>query len=167
MNRLPPALLLPLMLAGCSAPGGPFPSLQPRSAEKIDPRVPVDRPMNTRPVSAALASSLSEMVGRAHAGDSGFAPLIAAAERQAESAGAPRSEGWIAAQEALSAAVAARRITATALADIDALGGERLETQGGMSPADLAAIQAAAAEVGAIDHRQQDRVDAVQKQLGR
>lgn len=161
-----PLLLLPLVLAGCSTAGGPFPSLQPRAAETIDPRLPVERPMNARAVSPALAASLSEMVGRAHAGDSAFAPLMASAERLAGSAGAAHGEGWISAEEALSAAVAARRATATALADIDGLGADRLQSQGGMAPADLDAIQAAASEVGAIDRRQQDRVEAVQKQLG-
>ncbi|MBV9527649.1 hypothetical protein [Sphingomonas sp.] len=167
MTRLTPAvLLLASFLAACSAPGGPFPSLQPRAAETVDPRLPVDRPMNDRPVSSALAAALNDTVARAHAGESAFAPLMASAEQLAGNAGAPHGEGWIAAQEALTAAIAARRMTATALADIDGLGGERLQAQGGMTPADLAAIQAAQSEVGAIDQRQQDRVDAVRKRLG-
>src|SRR6185437_12980532 len=45
-----PLLLGLLMLAGCSAAGGPYPSLRPRSAEAIDPRVQPVRPMNDRPV---------------------------------------------------------------------------------------------------------------------
>jgi len=166
MRLITPLLSIALVLGGCSAPGGPFPSLQPRAAEKIDPRVPVERPMNGRPVSAALAASLSEMIGRARTGDSDFGPLMTTAERLAATAGAPHGESWIAAEEALSAAIAARRTTATALADIDGLSGDRLQSQGGMAPADFAAVQAAAAEVGAIDSRQQARVAAVQKQLG-
>jgi hypothetical protein len=167
MARSTPALLTTLfLLAGCSSAGGPFPSLQPRAAEQIDPRVPVEGVRNARPVSAALALALREMVARAHAGESDFAPVMATAERLAAIAGAPQGEGWIAAQEALTAAIAARRITATALVDIDGLGGERLQAQGGMSPADLAAIQAASAEVAAIDQRQADRVAAVQNRLG-
>lgn len=167
MVRTTPALLTTaLLLAGCSSVGGPFPSLQPRTAEQIDPRVPVEGVRNARPVSPALASALGEMVARAHAGDSDFAAAMTMAEKLAASAGAPHGEGWIAAQEALTAAIAAQRTTATALADIDGLGGQRLQTQGGMAPADLAAIQAAEAEVGAIDQRQADRVAAVQRQLG-
>jgi hypothetical protein len=168
VTRRSPALLLLLMLfpAACSAAGGPFPSLQPRAAEAIDPRVPVDRPMNPRPVDPALAATLERLIGEARAGDSDFASLIGSAERLAAGAGAPRSEGWIAAQEALTAAIAARRATATALADIDALGGDRLKAQGGMAPADAAAVQSAAAQVGALDSRQHDRVEAVQRRLG-
>jgi hypothetical protein len=164
--RSPALLLLMLVPAACSAPGGPFPSLQPRAAEAIDPRVPVDRPMNARPVDPGLAANLDRLIGQARAGNSAFASLIDSAERLSEVAGAPRSEGWIAAQEALTAAIAARRATATALADIDALGGDRLQAQGGMAPADVAAVQSAAEQVGALDSRQHERVEAVQRRLG-
>jgi len=167
MTRAAPALLLlACSVAGCSAPGGPFPSLQPRAAEAIDPRMPVERPMNARPLSGALATALEQLIAKARAGDADFAPAIAEAERLAGSAGAARSEGWIAAQEALTAAIAARRPTATALGDIDALAGSKLEAQGGMAPSDFAAIKAAAAEVGGIDQRQAARIKAVQTRLG-
>ena len=167
MTRLSPALLpLLLIVAGCSAPGGPFPSLQPRPAEAIDPRVEVDRPMNARPVDAGLAARLNGLVAQARSGDAAFAPLIANAERLAGSAGAAHSEGWIAAEEALTAAIAARGPVARALGDIDGLGGDRLQAQGGMAPSDFAAIEAAAREIGALDQREQDRIDAVRRQLG-
>ena len=56
----------------CSAPvrrpGGPYPSLQPRAAEAIDPRVPVERPINDRPITPALAARLAELVSQARAG---------------------------------------------------------------------------------------------------
>ena len=88
------------------------------------------------------------------------------AEQLAAAAGAPQSESWVAAQQALSAAVAAREPTARALGDIDALGADRLQTAGGLSPADLAAVQSAGAEVGAIDQRQAEAIDALQRRLG-
>ena len=153
-------------LSACAAPGGPYPSLQPRAAEAIDPRVPVVRPMNDRPVTPALASRLAELVAQAQTGDAAFEPAAAEAERLAASAGAPLSDGWVAAQQALSVAAAARGPTGTALGDIDALGASLLQTQGGIAPNDLAAIQSAGAEVGAIDQRQADRIKAIQKQLG-
>lgn len=166
--RIRPALLslASLLPAACSAPGGPFPTLQPRAAEAIDPRLPVIRPINPAPVDAALAASLARSVGQAHTGEASFAPLMTVAERLAGAAGPRQSEGWIAAEEALSAALAARGPTATALADIDALGGDRLQKQGGMSPADAAAVRSAAAEVGRIDRRQLERIDAVRQRLG-
>ena len=82
-------------------------------------------------------------------------------------AGPVSSESWIAAQQALSAAIAARKPTVGALADIDAVGASALQVQGGIAPNDLEAIQAAAAEAGAIDQRQAARIDAIQRRLAR
>jgi hypothetical protein len=130
-----------LTLSACAAPGGPYPSLQPRAAEAVDPRVPVVRPLNERPVSALLAARLAALVEQA------------------------QSETWIAAQEALTAAIAARRPTATALGDIDEIAATSLQTNRGIAPNDLAAIQRAAAEVGTLDRRQAERVDAIQRRL--
>jgi hypothetical protein len=153
-------------LSACAAPGGPYPSLQPRAAEAIDPRVPVERPMNERPVTPALASRLAELVAQARSGDAAFAPAADQAERLAAAAGAPQSEGWVAAQQALSFAAAARGPTGTALGDIDAIGATMLQSQGGIAPNDLAAIKRAGAEVGAIDQRQAERIKAIQRRLG-
>jgi hypothetical protein len=161
-----PLLLTMMLLAGCASPGGPYPSLQPRAAEAIDPRVPVERPMNDRPVTPALAVHLAELVNQAHTGDAAFEPAVAQAERLAAAAGAPQRESWIAAQEALTAAVAAREPTAHALGDIDGLAASMLQSQGGIAPNDLAALQSAAAEVAAIDRRQAERIGGLKKRLG-
>ena len=161
------SLLLPLaLLSACAAPGGPYPSLQPRAAEAIDPRMPVVRPLNDRPVTSSLAAQLSVLVDQARSGNSAFDGAASEAERLAETAGGPQSEGWIAAQEALSAAIAARKPAVTALGDIDGLAAAALQTQGGFAPSDLAAIKSAQAEVGALDASQAARIDAVQKRLG-
>ena len=160
------ALLSILTLSACAAPGGPYPSLQPRAAEAIDPRVPVVRPVNDRPVTAGLTARLSALVEQAQSGDAAFDGAASAAERLAAAAGAPQSESWIAAEEALTAAIASRRPTATALGDIDAIAATDLQTQAGIAPNDFAAIKSAAATVAAIDRRQAERVDAIQKRLG-
>lgn len=160
------ACLTLLLVTACSAPGGPYPSLQPRAAEAIDPRVPVVRPMNDRPASAGLEARLAALLEQARTGDAKFGSAVSQAERLAASAGAPRSESWIAAQEALTAAIAARKETATALGDIDEIGATALQTQHGIAPNDLSAIQRAAAEVGSLDRAQAGRIDAVQRRLG-
>ncbi|HEY4070298.1 MAG TPA: hypothetical protein VGM04_01925 [Sphingomicrobium sp.] len=163
--RLP--LIIPLLMLGaCSSTGGPYPSLQPRAAEAIDPRLQPVHPMNDRPVTPALEARLEALVSQARSGDAAFEPAAAQAERLASSAGAPQSEGWIAAQQALSAAIAARAPTATALGDIDALSATMLQTQGGIAPNDLAAIREAASEVGSIDDRQAHAIDAIKARIG-
>ena len=159
-------LSLPVALSGCTTPGGPYPSLQPRVGESVDPRLPVDRPMNERPVTPALASRLADLVAQARAGDAAFQPAVAEAERLAAAAGAPQSEGWVAAQEALTAAIAAAGPTRIALADIDGIGASTLQRQGGLAPNDLAAIKRAGAEAGMLDQRQAARIKAIQQRLG-
>jgi hypothetical protein len=164
MRRL--TLVSIVALAACSSPGGPYPSLQPRAAEAIDPRLPVVRPVNDRSATASLVDRLSALVSAGRSGDAAFDNAASEAEHLASSAGAPQSEGWIAAQEALTAAIAARKPTATALGDIDALAASALQSQSGLAPNDLAAIKHAQEEVGALDARQAARIDAVQKRLG-
>lgn len=155
-----------LLLAGCTTPGGPYPSLQPRAGEAVDPRLQVDRPINDRPVTPALASRLADLVTQARQGDAAFQSAANEAERLAAAAGAPQSEGWVAAQEALSAAIAAAGPTRIALGDIDGIGASALQTQGGLAPNDLAAIKSAGAEVGTMDRSQAARIKAIQQRLG-
>ena len=164
MRRL--ALVPLIALSACSSTGGPYPSLQPRATERIDPRLPVVRPMNDRPATPALTARLDALVADAQSGNAAFDAAMTEAERLAASAGAPQSDGWVAAQEALSAAIAARRPVSEALSEIDAIGANALQTQGGLAPNDLAAIQQAAARVGGLDRRQAERVQAVQQRLG-
>jgi hypothetical protein len=164
--RNPVFCLTVLALSACTAPGGPYPSLQPRAAEAIDPRVPVVRPVNDRPAGTVLTERLAALVRQAESGDAAFDGAATAAEKLAAAAGAPQSEGWIAAQEALTAAIAARKATAQALGDLDEIGATALQTQGGIAPNDLAAIQRAAAQVSVLDRRQAERIDAVKRRLG-
>ncbi len=162
----PAAFLSILAIAGCSTPPGPVPSLAPRSAETIDPRVPVGESGVQLPVDAALAARLAELVALARQGDGAFAAAAGEAQRLAAAAGAPQSESWVVAQQAVSAAVAARAPTTRALGDIDALAAAVLVRRSGIAPADLAAIEGAAAEVGAIDRRHSQVIDALQARLG-
>lgn len=166
MRKLSPIIAGALALAACSSGDGHYPSLAPRAAEAIDPRLPVVRPMNDRPASASLASQLASLVAQARDGEAAFGPAMANAEQLSSAAGARQSESWIAAQEALSAAVAARKPTAMALSDIDALGANALQQQGGIAPNDLSAIQSAGDEVSKIAGAQTDRIDAIQRKLG-
>jgi hypothetical protein len=158
-------LMATIVMGACST-GGPYPSLRPRAAEAIDPRIQPVRPINDRPATPALTKQLAALVDQARAGEADFGPAAAEAERLAAIAGASQSESWIAAQEALSAAIAARKPTALAEADIDALGATALQTQGGIAPNDLDAINKAASEVLKIARGQTDRIAAIQKRLG-
>jgi hypothetical protein len=122
--------------------------------------------LNDRPVTASLAARLAAFVDQAQSGNAAFDGAASQAERLAAAAGAPQSESWIAAEEALTAAIAAQKPTATALGDIDAIAATELQTQRGIAPNDLEAIKQAQSLVGSLEERQAERIRAVQRQLG-
>ena len=154
------------LLAGC-ATSGSAPSLAPRAAEAIDPHVPVPEAPIPTDVSPALAGRLEALVAQAVAGDEAFRPAAERAEPLARSAGPAQSESWIVAQQALSAAVAAREPVTQALGDIDSLAAESVQQHGGIGAANLAAIKAAAARVAAIDRSEAAAIDTIQGLLAR
>lgn len=158
-------LLLTVLIGACASVEG-APSLAPRQAEAIDPRLPVPDRSADIPLDADLAQQLDSLVTRARAAAAEVEAAIARAEQAAAVAGSVRGDSWIAAQQALSAAVAARAPVARALGDLDALTAARLQARGALSNQDLSAIRAAAAVIAEIDQRQAARIDAVQARLG-
>ena len=161
------ALFLLLMLPGaCARPELQAPSLAPRAAEAIDPRAPVAEAAIITEASPALVRQLDELVGLALAGDAAFRPAADNAERLASAAGPPQSESWVVAQQALSAAVAARAPVTRALGEIDSLSAARIQQLGGMSAGDLAAIESASVQVAQIDAREAALLDRIQARLG-
>lgn len=163
---IPLALLAIGPLSACSTPPGNYPSLAPRPQEAIDPRIPVPNEVHVGPADPNLSAHLAVLIDQAQSGDRAFQSVAENAERLAASAGAEQSEGWVAAQQALSAAQEARGPTTRALGDIDALGANALQKNGGIPAGNLAAIQAAAAKVAEIDNAEADRIDAIEKRLG-
>ncbi|MBA2771773.1 MAG: hypothetical protein H0U34_07130 [Sphingomonas sp.] len=159
------ALLLTAALAGCAAPASQAPSLAPRAAEAIDPRMPLPEPQLSTAVDPGLAAQLSALITQAQAGDAQFRATAPAAQQAASSAGPRESESWVVAQQALSALVAARGPVTRALGDIDALGAARIQRLGGIAAADMRAIQAAAGRVAEIDRREAALIDQLQARL--
>ena len=166
--RISALSLLPAItaLAACATPCGTATPLAPRAAEAVDPRIPVVNPVRSGPVDPQLAAHLAALIEQAVSGDAVFREAAARAEQLAASAGVAQSESWVAAQQALSAALAARGPTTRALGDIDGLGSTALATRGGISAADKAAIEAAAARVAEIDRSQVERIRAIEARLG-
>lgn len=169
MPRPQPLLLACMapLLAQCSTPTVTVPSLAPRAAEAVDPRVPVPDAPAAGPADAALAARLADLVAQARSGDSAFVPAAAEARRLAGIAGAPGGESWVVAEQALSVAVAARGPTTRALGDIDALAASRIAEAGGMARGNLAAVQSAQSEVAAIDRRQTGMIEQIAAMLAR
>lgn len=167
MSRRILALLLPLSgLAACAAPPANYPTLAPRTAEVIDPRIPVEKPVIVNEPSVTLRAQLANLVSEAQAGDATFSDAVSAAERLASGSGGPGSESWVQGQQALSIAQAARARTTRALGDIDAIAAASLQNTGGMQAGDLIAVQEAASTIAGIDRRQAERLKAIQARLG-
>ena len=160
--------LVPACLAtGCASPQTGFPSLAPRASEAIDPRVPVAEPVAAGTADPRLAERLEVLVAQAVAGDRAFQAAADDARRLAAAAGPRESESWVVAQQALSIAVGERAPVTRAVGEIDALGAQRIMATGGIAPANLAAITAAAARVAEIDDRQAASISGIQAALRR
>jgi hypothetical protein len=161
------ALTSLLLVAGCTSPMMREPSLAPRAAESIDPRLPIPDAVPTGPIDAALAARLNALVETVRGAAPQFNAQDSDATRLAAAAGPMASESWIAAQQALSRLVEQHGVTTRAAGDIDALAASRLEGQHWIRPADREAIEAAAAEVASINIPQAEAIRRLASQLAR
>ena len=160
--------LLPILLIGaCTMPTQVEPSLAPRPAEAIDPRLPVAGTEAPGPVDPALALRLRELVASVQDGQRAFDDRAAEAGRLSAAAGPMASESWIAAEQALSRLVEQYGVTTRAAADVDALAADLLERQRWIGVTNRDAIAAAGAEIRVISDRQSDTIDRIRNQLSR
>lgn len=155
-----------LLLAGCAASSRNEPSLARRAAEAIDPRLPISSAAVAGMVNPAIATRLGQLVAIGNEGARSFDAALGQAESLASAAGPAQSESWIAAQEALSALESARAKTTSALAEVDSIAATRIQSGGGLAPADQTAIEAASNELGAMSERQSATIDRLGARLG-
>jgi hypothetical protein len=159
------ALLIAAALMPACTPNGEFPSLARRAIESEDP---LEEPVRTAPavaVEPALRTQAAALLAEARHGEREFEAALTPAAAAARGAGAPGSESWVVAQQALSRAEAARAPTMRALAELDRLAVERARLP--TNEADLAEIRAALEEAGRIAAGQQRRIDGVRSALRR
>jgi hypothetical protein len=151
-----PALLLPLALlaiaptlGGCAVDGR-YPSLSPRPIEDISLAEPTPPPVPKGTPESQAAARYAPVVEKARAADVDFNHALEAA-RPALTAGrgaAQGSDGWLAAQAALTRVEAARDPVTAALADLDAArNGDAPRADSGIA----AAVAQAYSAVQAID----------------
>jgi hypothetical protein len=157
-------LAIAALLTGC-APEGEFPSLALRPIEAEDPR---EEPVRTPPVVAAdpaLRAQAAALLGQAREGERAFAAAYTRAAPLARAAGTPGTESWVAAQEAISRAEAARAGATRALGDLDRLATERAALP--INDDDFAAVRAALSEAEQLVRGQQQRFDALRASAAR
>ena len=161
-------LLAAALVTGCSTPRtAPEPSLAPRAAESIDPRVPIPDTVPAGQADPALVQRIDALLAEARGGVPAFEARQAEAARLAPVAGPVSSEGWVAAQQALSRLVQQFGVTTRVAADVDALASARLESNRWISPADRQAIESAASAVAAISEPQAAAVARIREALAR
>jgi hypothetical protein len=148
-----PGCALLLLVAGC-APVREAPSLEPRAAEAIDPRLPVIDRSEALAADPAFAAELGAVRQRALAAARAAEPAIASATRAAMAA---ETSCCAAIQLSLSrdpADPAARAPFTAALGDLDRTIALRVRSRGRLVPQDLAAADGVIAEVAALDRAQ-------------
>ena len=160
------ALLAIGLLGACSRSSLEPPSLAPRAAEKIDPRIPVQHPIVKRGANLTLASKLAALLNEAQDGETAFHAALGPAERAVSAAGKARGEGWVKAQQEISVLQSARAPTTRAAAAIDALAGEAIKADSGIDAGELDAIQRASEEADAMAARQASEIAALAARLG-
>jgi hypothetical protein len=172
MNLALPCRLLLLFaasglgLAGCASVTN-APSLAPRPAEGVDPRLPVADRFAALPADPALAAALRQVAGPAFAQARIVDAAIGRAATLAAAAGPSGSESWIAAQQALSAAIAAQDPVTRAVGEFDAAVSARIRAGTRLVPQDLAAVRDIAEELARVDNRHRSAIVGVQQRLSR
>ncbi|HEX8642675.1 MAG TPA: hypothetical protein VF702_02035 [Allosphingosinicella sp.] len=162
--RYAAALAVAALACGCT-PKGEFPSLAPRPLEAEDP---LAEPVRAPPVVAgepALRARAAELVALARRGESAFDDAYRPAAAATRRAGAPGSDSWVLAEQAISRAEAARAPTMAALAELDRLAAERAAVP--TNEGDTAAIRAALDEAENLARGQQARLDALRASVRR
>jgi hypothetical protein len=156
-------LLLLSLLAGC-AESGQFPSLAQRPIERELPPPDVDPKVAPVADDPAIAARIAAFLAQAHQSQAEFEATLPAAEAAARRAGAPESESWILAQEALSSAEAAQDSTARLLSDLDAYSLD-IAREKAISDADAESLQAAVAEIQRIADSDRERLARLEARL--
>lgn len=161
MNRL--LVLAPLMLAGCTGQAiGPSLAKRPVEGQSFDE--PVRTSAAPAVADTGLRGRIADLVARARAGQRAFSDVLPRAREAASSAGAEGSEGWIAAQQLLSALESARAPSTQALGELDTLLAERVNTG---KEDGLAELQAADTQVSTIVDTQQSELVAIRARISR
>jgi hypothetical protein len=120
MRSLLLLLTLPLA-ASCSVTASPEPSLAPRAAEAIDPRLPIPDETPEGTVDPALASRLSELVAEVRSASPAFETKLAEADRLAAGAGPAASESWIAPADRATISAAAAEVASISAHQTEAI----------------------------------------------
>lgn len=158
-SPLPAVLAAALLLGGCAGSVSSYPSLAPRAVEQPKAEPAVDT--TAKPLGADVLARVAALVEQAKSGDAAFAAAARAGCGAIDRGrgAAEGGEGWVAAQQALSAVEAERQATVTALTDLNSLVLEQVRAaDASASPIYLTPITTAADQVGELDAAESARL---------
>ena len=152
-----------MLLAGCAS-NGAFPSLAPRAIEKAGAEEVAPAPLPAG-VDTELAKRLAAIVEAGEAGHRSFVEeAVAARSVVGQASGAATgSEQWVAAQTAYSRADSARGALLSALADLDAVRREQIDSP---NAANHAATAATATRLEALAREEDATMAELAAKLG-
>ncbi len=159
------ALIPALALAACSTTTANEPSLAPRAAEAIDPRLPVTAEPSNETVDPATASRIADLLASARTGAAAFDAAEPRVRALASRAGAAQSESWIAAQLGLSELGRHRAPGVAAASDLDELRAARIRAGQPLLASELELFEAAASELGQLNDRLAASYDSIASTL--
>jgi hypothetical protein len=153
-----------VLLGGCAAQGT-FPSLAPRAVETAAANEPATTPMTViAPSDPARVARVQALVRKAEAGRPAFESALSSARQAVGTGKAAGSDGWIAAQVAVSRLERMREPVGTVLSDLTV---EQREVLLGPESEDRAVLTEAFARVSALDSEQAKAVSALIAALSR
>jgi hypothetical protein len=158
-------ILVAIGLVAACAPPGPYPSLEPRPIEKAlaeSEEPPAEAPI---PDEAGLPARIAALTAEVRRGQREFDAALPEARAAADRAGAPESESWIEAQQALSRLEATGAVSGKALADLDALAMAEEQARR-VGAGDLARLQAAIAAAQAVVDAQAAEIARIKGKIG-
>ena len=151
------------LLTGCAASGS-FPSLAPRPIEQAAAAQPATTPMVViAPSDPARVARVRALVEKAQAAVPDFNTALAAAQQAVGGGKAAGSDGWIAAQVAVSRLERTREPIGTVLSELTV---EQRTLLMGPESDDRAMLEAAFAQVSTLDQQQGDAVRGLIAKLG-
>jgi hypothetical protein len=168
MKKIPHAYFAALLLvSGCADHSGVIPSLTPRPIEKIGKSTidePAGKPLALKPSDPSRVAVVNALVLKARAAVAPFQSSVDQAMPVLRRAvGSPQgSENWVAAQVALGRVEINRAPVKSALSDLDAQRRVVLVTD---PSDDQALVEAAVAEVEAVDKKQEQVLTAMIRML--
>ena len=150
------------LLGGCAGGEGDYPSLLPRPIEQTAAVPPIEEAAPAAAADPAIDARVAALTADLDKGERAFAEAEGTARSAVSRSGAVGSEGWLSAQQAISALESARNDVGSALAELDAM---RLEASQRSALVDTTRLDAAWVRADALATKQRETISSLSAAL--